>query len=116
MRRPEVKVVAVAIQCAVRHEVVQVSVVLQRSAVRDAGRVVHESAEELEGFRLREPSGVNAVGELHLEGLGLLVQPADRAFQIRLDQRKGGARREPVTDSRSRVTPEAAQPTTRRRV
>ena len=81
-----------AVERAVGDEVVEVRVVLERRARRQARRVVHEAPEELKGVGLVQPRRSHAVGELHLEGVGLLVQMRDRAVEVGFDERERRAR------------------------
>src|SRR5262245_12919250 len=100
-----------AIETAVSHEVVNVRVVLERRTRDGAGRVVYEASEESEGFGLMEPDRTNAVRELHFEAAGLVMQLRDRSVDVRLDQGKVGARRQPLADRRSGIGHQLPQTT-----
>ena len=61
----------VAVNRAVRDEVVQMCVVLECPGVRDVGRVVHQPPEEPECVSSAQFCWADRVGKLHLEGGGV---------------------------------------------
>ena len=91
----------------VRHEVIDVGVVLQCGA--GCGRIVHQPPEELEGLGLGESDWLDAVGELHLECRGFVVELSNGAIDVALKQRKNGGRGQPLTDRLSRVPQDLVQ-------
>src|SRR5205807_2404418 len=88
-------------------EVIQVCVVLQPSAGELAVGVVHETPEEAERLALVEALRTDRVGELHLEGSGLLVELPDGAIEIGFEQCEHSGRRQPLAERAARLLPRA---------
>ena len=74
-----------ALDGCVRHEEVDVRVVLQGGA-RPSAVVVDELAEEREGVALPQAGEANGVGELHFERRTFVVQLLDGVVQIRFEE------------------------------
>ena len=74
-----------AVDMRVGNEVVKMCVVMERRSGRLVRRIVHESSEEPEGFRLAQSAWTNDVGELDFERGCLVRELCDRAIEFEAD-------------------------------
>ncbi|MCA1676703.1 MAG: hypothetical protein LC799_32540, partial [Actinobacteria bacterium] len=101
---PDDEAVAVAFDAGIGHEVVQVCVVRKRAGSHCRGVVIHQPSEETKRLGFRQTTQ-SAIGELNFDGACFMVQGADGAIQLALEQRARTADRQPVTDAFGGGTP-----------
>ena len=94
----DVQMAAVALHRRIRDEVIEVRVVGQCRAGDLVRRVVDQPSEEDKRFRLGQSGRMDAVGQLHLEGVCLVMQPGDGELELVLEHRDGGSPMKPLAE------------------
>src|SRR5207244_9349268 len=94
-----------AVDMRVGNEVVKMCVVLERRSGRLVRRIVHESSEEPEGFRLAQSAWTNDVGELDFERGCLVRELCDRAIEFGFEQQECRLVRQPFSKRLSWLPP-----------
>ena len=98
------QVIAVAVDRRVSDEIIQVRVMRERRRGYCRRVVVDEVAEESEGVGFPEPFKAE-VAQLHLDGVGLVMECPNRPIEFRFDEGECLARGQPAAHRVLRCTP-----------